>query len=71
MLEIFPHLDVDEFRRIIFWLTYKRAPDGTGTNLTRNDCLAMEMSEILWWWEMLQEAWKAEDAARARASKAR
>lgn len=53
----------------MFWLTFKRAPHGTGTNLTRGDVLAMEMSEILQWWQMLRDAWDKEDAALRRSAK--
>lgn len=47
----------------MFWLTYKRAPHGTGTNLTRGDVLEMEMQEIIAWWDKLRETWDAEDKA--------
>jgi len=57
------------FRSVMFWLTYKRAPHGSGTNLTRGDVLEMEMGEILQWWKRLQEAWDAEDRAERRAGK--
>ena len=53
----------------MFWLTYKRAPHGTGTNLTRSDLLDMEVGEILQWWEDLQEVWDKEDAALRKANR--
>ena len=51
---------------ITFWLTYKRAPHGTGTNLTRADIAGMELSEILWWWKQLRETWDEEDKANRK-----
>lgn len=50
----------------MFWLTYKRAPHGSGTNLTRGDVLGMEMGEILETWKRLTDAWDAEDRANRK-----
>jgi hypothetical protein len=63
VVAIFPHLDLETFRRLMFWLTFKRPPHGSGTNLTRRDVLDMEVQEIMQWWEELQDVWDKEDAA--------
>lgn len=63
MLTIFPHLDLDTLRNMTFWLTFKRGPYGSGTNLTRADVLDMEWEEIRYHWKMLWEVWDAEKSA--------
>jgi hypothetical protein len=69
VLSVFPHIDLDHFRHLLFWLTYKRAPNGTGTNLSRSDCLDMEMEELLWNWQFLRDVWDEEDKAARRGAK--
>lgn len=53
----------------MFWLTYRRAPHGSGTNLTRGDVLSMEMQEIMEWWKLLLEVWDLEDKAERKSAK--
>lgn len=65
----FPHVGLDDFRNLMFWLLYHRPPHGSGTGLTRADVLDMEMDEIMWWWKFLREAWDAEDTASRRQAK--
>lgn len=69
MCATFPHIDLDHFRNILFWLTYRRAPNGTGTNLTRSDVMDMEFAEVLWWWKFLRDVWRVEDQAARRGAK--
>ena len=61
VLAILPHIDLDDFRTTLFWLTYKRAPNATGTNLTRADVLDMEFDEITDHWTRLMDAWESEN----------
>lgn len=69
VLATFPHMELEHFRNLCFWLTFKRPPNGTGTNLTRNDVLEMDLEEVLWWWKFLREAWDAEDNANRRGAR--
>ena len=46
-----------------FWLTFKRGPHGSGTNLSRSDVMDMELTEIRYYWDMLWKVWDAENAA--------
>lgn len=62
----FPLIELEEFRRMMFWLTYQRGPYGTGTNLTRGDVLDMHFDEMLWHWSFLREVWDEEEKAMKR-----
>lgn len=53
---------------MFFWLTFKRGPHGSGTNLTRTDVLEMEMSELLWHWDFLWKVWDKEAEAIRRGN---
>lgn len=65
-----PLPELEDFRKLIFWLMYRRGPHGTGTNLTRTDILDMPVDEILWTWEYLREVWEEETRAiRAQHSR--
>lgn len=67
MCSVLPHIELEDLWNTFFWLTYKRAPNGTGTNLTRNDLLEMDMEEILWHWKFLWDVWDKENEAERRS----
>jgi len=69
VVSMFPHIELDHFRNMIHWLTFRRAPHGTGTNLTWHDCMAMGLDELLAHWSFLREAWDAEDSASKRGAR--
>ena len=69
VVAIIPHLELETWRNITFWLTYKRWPEATGTNLTMTDILDMEVGDILWRWQYLGRVWEKEDAARKQQSR--
>ena len=52
-----------------FWLTFKRGPHGSGTNLSRSDVMEMELEEIRYYWKMLWDVWDAEKNASKGSSR--
>ncbi len=66
---VFPHVDIEDFRKLLFWLNYHRPPDGTGTTLTRQDLLNMEFEEIVWTSNFLTKQWDAETNANRKAAR--
>ena len=48
---------------MLFWLTFKRGPHGSGTNLGYQDVMEMEFSEIRFYWKFLWRVWDAEKDA--------
>lgn len=66
---LLPHPDLEDFWNLTSWLSYQRAPGGSGFCYTRADVMDMEFAEIAYRKDFLFRAWKAENEARRKEAR--